>query len=675
MIKKIRRHLKKLRELSTPRPQRGVVRLWPHQLHKADAIVTANEVTDRHGTGVLLRRIFGQCRNVLSIRSTNLYNHHDLGKASLCFGHEGLSRPESFARVLYALNGATVQRVLCVPYHAADLITALVIKELFGVPLCTYLMDDNNIFQKGIPDELMREALDKSALRLAISPEMRDAYERKYHLKFWVVPPIVNDETLRETPEARPIDETDRPTGVLIGSLWSGVWLDRLRQTIKQAGLQVHWYGNTKAWSSKVSAAELLQDGIHDCGFLPEAELTARMKQYAYALVPSGTLDEHDDRPEIARLSLPTRLPYLVAVANAPIIVLGSPQTAAASFLERFQVGRVAPYDGKKLLQIVKEVCRPEQQLAFRTHAAGAARHFSAKDLSSWLWRSLALGEPCDDRFERVFGRNGTEIVPYLETPAPKDLYGDFVDVYQALRRLKGRGFLPDFVLDVGASSGVWSDVAKRVFPQARFVLVDPLHAHYRRINDWYFRIHPDFECISAAVSDCRGEAVLNVSADLYGSSLFHPQDLRTYDTVKVPVVTLDDVARDRKISGRGLLKIDVQFAEHLVLKGGEQFLSQVDALLVELSLVGYADQAMLFPEMCDLIRRLGFRYYEDVGGWRSPCDGTLLQKDVLFVREQLFAPNLSTSQANAVTENAGNSNAMEPVLAAKPSDLQPATL
>jgi hypothetical protein len=71
----------------------------------------------------------------------------------------------------------------------------------------------------------------------------------------------------------------------------------------------------------------------------------------------------------------------------------------------------------------------------------------------------------------------------------------------------------------------------------------------------------------------------------------------------------------------------------------------------------------------------LGFRYYEDVGGWRSPCDGTLLQKDVLFVREQLFAPNLSTSQANAVTENDGNSNAVEPVLAAKPSDLQPATL
>jgi hypothetical protein len=40
---------------------------------------------------------------------------------------------------------------------------------------------------------------------------------------------------------------------------------------------------------------------------------------------------------------------------------------------------------------------------------------------------------------------------------------------------------------------------------------------------------------------------------------------------------------------------------------------------------------------MCDLARSLGFHYYEDTGGWRSPVDGTTLQKDVLFVRDSLF--------------------------------------
>ena len=183
----------------------------------------------------------------------------------------------------------------------------------------------------------------------------------------------------------------------------------------------------------------------------------------------------------------------------------------------------------------------------------------------------------------------------------------------------------------------MWSDTAKRIFPRARYILVDPLHTQYVRLNKWYFKKNPDFETIAAAVSDRPGEAELNVSADLYGSSLLRPGDSRAYETVKAPILTLDQIAREKRISGRGLLKVDVQFTEHLVLAGARQLLEQVDALLLELSLFRYAPEAMLFPEMCDLVRSLGFHYSEDLGGWRSPVDGTTLQKDVLFVRTGLF--------------------------------------
>jgi len=74
--------------------------LPPRRLREADVIVTPNEVTDRHGTGVILNRIFGECPNILSIRSANFYHEHWLGDADLCLGHEGLSRAESFERVL-----------------------------------------------------------------------------------------------------------------------------------------------------------------------------------------------------------------------------------------------------------------------------------------------------------------------------------------------------------------------------------------------------------------------------------------------------------------------------------------------------------------------------------------------------------------------------------------------
>ena len=606
-------------------------------LKDADAVITPNEVTDRHGTGVILRRIFVDSCNILSIRSTNLYHEHAFGAAQLHLSHEGLSRAESFGRMLTALNGTTIRRILCVPYHPDELVSALVLKELFGVPLCTYVMDDNNIFRQGIRDELLREVLGKSDLRLAISPELRDAYEKKFAQKFWMLPPVVTPEAVQTEPIEPNGNRENRRVPVMIGSLWSTQWLQQLRQTVKASGLQVHWYGNARAPWLKVKPEELRADGIIDCGFIPETELTKRIQQYPCALVPTGTLDASDDRPEIARLSLPTRLPYLLAAANLPTLVLGSPQTAAARFLNRFQFGRVVPYDGAQLAALVEAIWQPEQQRAFRRRAAGQSRLFSAEGLSDWLWRSLESGEPYDERFERAFRRTDADIVPYLEGPAPKDLGHDLSLVYHALRRLNRQGFEPDFVLDVGSSTGVWSDAVHCVFPKARFVLVDPLHQQYYKMNDWYFRKHPEFEPVAAAVSDEPGEAEFSVSEDLYGSSLLHPTDFRAYETMRVPVRILDDVVREKQLRGRGLLKIDVQFAEHLVLAGAKKLLPRVDALLIELSLLRYAPQAMIFEEMWELIRGLGFRYYEDTGGWRCPVDGTTVQKDVLFVRPQVL--------------------------------------
>jgi len=48
-------------------------------------------------------------------------------------------------------------------------------------------------------------------------------------------------------------------------------------------------------------------------------------------------------------------------------------------------------------------------------------------------------------------------------------------------------------------------------------------------------------------------------------------------------VSTLDEVARERNLRGRGLLKIDVQFTEHLVLAGAVDLLAHVDELIIEL--------------------------------------------------------------------------------------------
>jgi len=102
--------------------------------------------------------------------------------------------------MLSVFQGIIPQRVICVPFHPEELYAAIAIKELFDVPLCTYIMDDNNLYTQGnrpISPELMKETLEKSVLRLAISPELKRAYEQQYGLKFWLLPPLVDKEIVK----------------------------------------------------------------------------------------------------------------------------------------------------------------------------------------------------------------------------------------------------------------------------------------------------------------------------------------------------------------------------------------------------------------------------------------------------------------------------------------------
>lgn len=389
-----------------PAPPPKIEQLPFGALSGADAVITPNEVNEKHGTGVILRRFFPDSSNILSIRSQSHYGSEQIfGAARIQIAHAGLSKEQSLDRMRYCLNGSTVRRILSVPYNSDDLVSAIALKTMFNVPLCTYLMDDNNIGSHGISDELMREALEKSQLRLAISPEFRDAYEAKYGGRIYLLPPLVNGSLLQTTPAVPENDYLRNFTGVLLGNVWSQQWLERLRATVKAAGIHLHWYGNTKASWLKYTPEQLEQDGITNCGFIPEDELIRRLKTYPYAIIPSGSLDEQDDRPEIARLSQPSRMPYLMAVANIPMVVLGSPETAAARFVKRFQVGNVSPYEGPSLRQAVESICQVEEQWFFRRNAAEKGAFFSLDDPGKWIWDSLAKGEPVDQKFEHLMPR------------------------------------------------------------------------------------------------------------------------------------------------------------------------------------------------------------------------------------------------------------------------------
>lgn len=379
-------------------------------LQNADVIVTHIEVNDRHGVGALTGKLFGGCPNIISIRSADYYGgEQNFGAVHFCLSHPVKSRDAVFLSVLTALGEHQAARVLCIPYFPDDVRTALAIKEIFGIPLCTYLMDDQNVCVQGIPDELMRELLTKSALRLAISPELYVAYELKYGCKMWFMPPLVDARLILN----RVTTLSLRPdAGVIIGNIWGQRWLDLLRKTVRNSGISLRWYSNGDLRWLNCNREDVIRDSIipHEGPPVSDNRLVEILRQASYVVVPTGVLDDTDDRRFIAQLSLPSRIPYILATSHTPIIVLGDRRTGAARFVEQHRIGLVAPYEEQHFRTTVGQITSPDVNLNMRKNALAAAGRFTDIGAAEWIWQSLARGEPMDRRFEDMMPKQRPDL-------------------------------------------------------------------------------------------------------------------------------------------------------------------------------------------------------------------------------------------------------------------------
>jgi len=371
----------------------------------ADVIITACEVSPAHGTGTLLLRIFPDSKNIISLRTSNFYEGtQDFGGAQYCLPLARSSGPEILSWVKWCLAGTSVRRIMVLPYLPADPLVALAVQEMTGAPLCTYVMDDKNVCAEGIDDALMARLVEKSSLRLVISPEMRDAYTAKYGASFYVVPPLVPETLLKRAPVPAPAGVNPNH-GVLLGNMWGQRWLDMLRACLRGTGISVDWYCNQEQPAGlRFDRTEMAGDGIIFHEPVPETALPDLLARYPFALVPTDTLDGSSPPSvrAIAELSLPSRIPTMVAMAHLPVLVVGSPSTCAARFVSRFELGEVVPYETIAIAAAIARLNAPETQSAIRGRAAHLAGQLTVEGSADWIWESLQQGKPCDNRFDMI---------------------------------------------------------------------------------------------------------------------------------------------------------------------------------------------------------------------------------------------------------------------------------
>ena len=615
--------------------------LWPSETDTYNSVlVTTPENNYRHGTGVLLKRVFPHESNIISVRTKDFYNGDQQWEGqSYCFSELDIDRKEIFSHVASIFKKHhNIERLFCCPYDAESLLVAIAIKEFYGIPMAIWIMDDQNIEAPIVSDALMKEFLAKADVRFATHPEMRDAYENKFGVKFWLLPAVVPNRLISKAPSKPSKNNIEKLHGALVGSVWSLQWFNNLCHCLVNSGITLDWFGNSQYDWLTDTESELQEKGLKPQGVYPENLLAEQLKDYPFVIVPTGTLDESDDQTHLSKLSLPGRILFILASANTPIILMGSPSTSAGSFVNRFQIGVVCDYTPDGLQQAVAYVLETTNQQKLRQNAVNVAQRFSDLDIDDWIWQSLKMGQAADDRFESLFQRSPIDLVRFIEPPVPVSVYKDYGQAYRVLRRLKINQYSPDFVVDVGASHGIWSHTASQLFPEAMFILIDPLIKRYEEAarNNSLKNI-PKLKFLELAVSNQSGQFSFQVSPDLYRSSLLTPADFSDYKTVLVEVKTLDQVAQDESITGRGILKLDVQHAEHLALEGAKHFLNKIDLIITKLSFIRHDEKELVFLQMINLLDQLGFRHYDETDEWRSPIDGTLLQKEVAFIRQNLL--------------------------------------
>ena len=197
----------------------------------------------------------------------------------------------------------------------------------------------------------------------------------------------------------------------------------------------------------------------------------------------------------------------------------------------------------------------------------------------------------------------------------------------------------PVFLIDVGAHGGGFTRSIDRFCGVKRGLLVE---AQPDRASALASLFRTDrFEVKNCAVCDRAGEIELEINEfDVTTSMLRTRREMPELGGVNVQLKTkvrcktarLDDLVSTETFPRIDLLKLDVQGAEHLVIKGAPESLRRTNMVWTEVSFVRLYEDSSLFHEIHALLREKGFALVEFEQGFRSPT-GEVLQADALFIR------------------------------------------
>jgi len=201
-----------------------------------------------------------------------------------------------------------------------------------------------------------------------------------------------------------------------------------------------------------------------------------------------------------------------------------------------------------------------------------------------------------------------------------------------ALRRLSAQGFTFSTILDVGASDGKWTKDVLTIFPEAQYLLFEPLAERSREL-ELLRESFSNVDFVLAAVGSAPGEVELFVTEDLDGSRALLDHETNAANR-KVPLVTIDHAIGARKLPPAYLLKLDVHGYELPILSGAAATLHQTRIVIIEAYNFHITAASPTFVELVLHMDKLGFYCIDIADPLRMSNEGFEWQVDLFFARK-----------------------------------------
>lgn len=192
--------------------------------------------------------------------------------------------------------------------------------------------------------------------------------------------------------------------------------------------------------------------------------------------------------------------------------------------------------------------------------------------------------------------------------------------------------FTPKRVLDIGANVGQFYRECFNIFPDSYYFLIEGND----RCKESLTNLNVDYKISMLSNSVKEVDFYIRKYEPLCTGNSLYRENTSFFDDdqiiiKKIHTEKLDDLFPNDSFD---LIKIDVQGSELDIINGGINLVSKAKGVILEISLVEYNLNSPKKDDVYNLMEYLRFKPVELIGNINHPINHSLIQQDILFLKE-----------------------------------------